>query len=620
MTPIIAAARRQAFFRADVLETGPGSEQPPADQPPAVPAPADAPPEVDPAPTLAEGQFRALVAVFGNKDSYGEVIAPGAFTQTLAEWEASGDAIPVIWSHSWGDPFAHIGTVITAQETAQGLEVVGEISADERGSNPLAARVYELLKQGRIRQFSFAYDVLESSAAEHDGHPVTELRRLQLHEVGPCLVGVNQSTELYDIKAAGDPTNPPRPTPSTSTPEDTTMSTSTSNPAARAETTKAAPRGISIAEVEQIGREIAAAADGASEQVRPSFKAGARAFGETAAQALTGLGRIGGIGSGASGQMPGRVQAAGLLPVGKADGNLGGLGGATASGGLVGGPAAFDRTQPAIARRGLVDLIEVIAPAVSGTGSPSFTWLTEQLHANRAAVVPAGQKKPTSDYELVERQGRLKWIATLSKPIHRSLLADYTALKDFLTGRMSEDLYEALEAELMTGDGGEDHLLGLQNVSGVRQVPFAVSLPRTLREARTRMAITREAPTAWMLHPTDAAELDLWADSTGQFIDLTRILGGLPIVENPGMPQGVAVLADWTRAAIFTDGNVDLTVMDGTPHYTAAGVIDGSLWEHNQVALRAEMRVGGLAITRPSSFAFVGLNETATLPGEPAAA
>ncbi|KOT31410.1 primosomal replication protein N [Streptomyces rimosus subsp. rimosus] len=151
---------------------------------------------------LAEGQFTALVSVFGNEDSMGDVVRPGAFTETLAAWNEKGDPIPVIWSHAWGDPFAHIGTVTKAVETLQGLEVTGQI--DDLDANPTAQQVYRLLKGRRVTQFSFAYDVTEGAWVTDDDHPwggYYELRRLKLHEVGPCLVGANQETELLAAKA-----------------------------------------------------------------------------------------------------------------------------------------------------------------------------------------------------------------------------------------------------------------------------------------------------------------------------------------------------------------------------------------------------------------------------------
>lgn len=160
-----------------------------------------------PADGLAEGQFRALVSVFGNEDSMGDVIAPGAFTQVLAEWKASGDPIPVVWSHKWGDPFAHIGSVLEATETADGLEVLAQIQ--DMDTNPTAKHVHGLLKGRRIKQFSFAYDVGEGGWVDTDDtvtHPwgeYYEIKRFSsLFEVGPCLVGANQETELLAAKAS----------------------------------------------------------------------------------------------------------------------------------------------------------------------------------------------------------------------------------------------------------------------------------------------------------------------------------------------------------------------------------------------------------------------------------
>lgn len=154
---------------------------------------------------LADGQFTALVSVFGNEDSVGDVVVPGAFTQTLADWRAKGDPIPVIWSHDWGDPFSHIGIVMSAIETPDGLEVTGQI--EDVDTNPKAAQVYRLLKGRRVTQFSFAYDVEEGAWVEGTDetgrwYGYYELRELKLYEVGPCLVGANQETELLAAKAA----------------------------------------------------------------------------------------------------------------------------------------------------------------------------------------------------------------------------------------------------------------------------------------------------------------------------------------------------------------------------------------------------------------------------------
>lgn len=156
---------------------------------------------------LEEGQFLALVSVFNNEDTHGDVVRPGAFAQTLMDWAAKGDDVPVIWAHQWSDPFAHIGRVVKAAETLEGLEVLGQID-DLTGDdeNPTAKQVYRLLKGRRVTQFSFAYDVPNGGGAwvKDDTHRwggYYELRQLDLFEVGPCLVGVNTETELLAAKA-----------------------------------------------------------------------------------------------------------------------------------------------------------------------------------------------------------------------------------------------------------------------------------------------------------------------------------------------------------------------------------------------------------------------------------
>jgi HK97 family phage prohead protease len=146
-----------------------------------------------------EGTFEAIVAAY-NLDSVGDKITPGAFADTIAAWQKSGDPIPVLWSHMSHDPEYHIGEVLEAEERPEGLWVKARIDT-EPGTK--AAQVYKLLKGRRVTQFSFAYDVEEGAWVDQkDGEGYYELRKLKLYEVGPTLIGANQSTELLDVKSA----------------------------------------------------------------------------------------------------------------------------------------------------------------------------------------------------------------------------------------------------------------------------------------------------------------------------------------------------------------------------------------------------------------------------------
>lgn len=148
---------------------------------------------------LDEGVFEAIVSVFGNVDSYGDVVMPGAFADSLAEWETKGDPIPVYWSHRMDDPDYNIGHVLEARETDEGLWVKAQLDVDA----PKAAQVHRLLKGRRVTQFSFAYDVIEGAwVTKADKAETYELRKLKIYEVGPTPIGANQETELLAVKSA----------------------------------------------------------------------------------------------------------------------------------------------------------------------------------------------------------------------------------------------------------------------------------------------------------------------------------------------------------------------------------------------------------------------------------
>lgn len=149
------------------------------------------------------GVFEALVATY-DVDDVGDQIVPGAFAETLDEWKAAGNPIPVLWSHMSMDPDYHIGVVEQAEERPEGLWVKARLDMDA----PKAAQVYRLLKGRRVTQFSFAYDVLAGGPAgekadgtvDTNAPEIFELRKIKLYEVGPTLIGANQNTDLLDVK------------------------------------------------------------------------------------------------------------------------------------------------------------------------------------------------------------------------------------------------------------------------------------------------------------------------------------------------------------------------------------------------------------------------------------
>lgn len=143
------------------------------------------------------GTFEALVSVFGVKDSYGEVVMPGAFARTLSEWADSGNPIPVYWSHRLDDPDFNIGEVLEAKETEEGLYVKAQLDLE----NPKAKATHNLLRSRRVTQFSFSFSIPPGGANESEDGGSLELSDIELYELGPTPIGANPETELISAKS-----------------------------------------------------------------------------------------------------------------------------------------------------------------------------------------------------------------------------------------------------------------------------------------------------------------------------------------------------------------------------------------------------------------------------------
>lgn len=143
------------------------------------------------------GQFEAIVSVFGNVDVVGDRVVKGAFANSLKKWEdvrQSGDSgIPVVWTHDWNGLDSIVGEVVEAEERDEGLWVKGQLDMEEE----FAQKLFRKLQKRRIREFSFAYDIVN----EKEQNGANELLELDIIEVGPTFKGANPDTRLIGVKA-----------------------------------------------------------------------------------------------------------------------------------------------------------------------------------------------------------------------------------------------------------------------------------------------------------------------------------------------------------------------------------------------------------------------------------
>ncbi|MBS5944886.1 HK97 family phage prohead protease [Varibaculum cambriense] len=145
---------------------------------------------------LTAGQFTGYASVFGNVDSVGDKIIKGAFAKSLKDFGDGGAGIPCYWCHETSDPEMNLGSTLEATEDEHGLFVKVQLDLD----NPKAAYAYKLLKEQRVRQMSFAYQVTDGENKKD----CFEITGCKIFEVSIVPVGANQATSIESVKALQD--------------------------------------------------------------------------------------------------------------------------------------------------------------------------------------------------------------------------------------------------------------------------------------------------------------------------------------------------------------------------------------------------------------------------------
>jgi HK97 family phage prohead protease len=128
-------------------------------------------------------------------DSYGDIIEPGAFTETLEKRKATGHPFQLWLNHDFSDV---IGACDSIEEKEKGPFV--EASLFDTGR---AQEVRTWLKSGAIYQFSFAYDVLQRrdpTEEEKKAGVMNVLQKIELFEVSIVTVPANQNAVVTEVK------------------------------------------------------------------------------------------------------------------------------------------------------------------------------------------------------------------------------------------------------------------------------------------------------------------------------------------------------------------------------------------------------------------------------------
>jgi HK97 family phage prohead protease len=152
-----------------------------------------------------DGTFSGYGSVSGNVDSYGDVIAPGAFRDTLRAWQDKGKYPPMLLQHGGGmfggsaDDLLPVGKWTSMEENTKGLKAEGALFAlnTSRGQY-----IYEGMKAGSLDGLSIGYNVKEFVAGTKPGEPRRKLTNIDLVELSIVTFPANDKARIGNVKAS----------------------------------------------------------------------------------------------------------------------------------------------------------------------------------------------------------------------------------------------------------------------------------------------------------------------------------------------------------------------------------------------------------------------------------
>ena len=139
------------------------------------------------------GIISAYVSIFGNIDSDGDMVMPGAFTKTVKE-RGPTSVKPRIKHLHQHDAWSVIGVPVEMAEDATGLLVRSKF-----GSDTFSQDKFQQHKDGLLSEFSIGYqDFTPAEDSKADNY--NKLTNLKLWEYSSVTWGANELTYTVDIK------------------------------------------------------------------------------------------------------------------------------------------------------------------------------------------------------------------------------------------------------------------------------------------------------------------------------------------------------------------------------------------------------------------------------------
>jgi HK97 family phage prohead protease len=146
-----------------------------------------------------DGTVEGYGSVFGVRDNYDDVIAAGAFLDSLKTHKAAGTMPAMLWQHASDAP---IGVWTEMAEDSKGLRIKGQLCLDaEKGKE-----AYALLKMGAITGLSIGF--MSKQWAYDRETDVRTLTEIDLWEVSLVTFPANEKARITNVKSSNELATP----------------------------------------------------------------------------------------------------------------------------------------------------------------------------------------------------------------------------------------------------------------------------------------------------------------------------------------------------------------------------------------------------------------------------
>lgn len=154
---------------------------------------------IDDSGVLVESSNRKIsgyAAVFGNKDSSGDILIKGCFAKSISERgpkSKTNRKIAFLWMHNMDEPLGRITTLV---EDEKGLYFEAELDAI-----PEADRALTQLESGTLNQFSIGYQYVWDKLEYSEELDARIVKEVNLYECSVVTIGANEETEYSGLKS-----------------------------------------------------------------------------------------------------------------------------------------------------------------------------------------------------------------------------------------------------------------------------------------------------------------------------------------------------------------------------------------------------------------------------------